>query len=147
MKALQTAAYLFVTWLVVAAPSVSAQPPGGARMRMPAYDASTEVTISGTVDKVLQPQHGRMTGSHLMVNTADGMIEVHLGPSSFVAREGFNFAAGDQVKVVGSKVMFGGAPAILAREVTKDGKTLNLRDTTGRPVWAGRGAKRPCCAQ
>ena len=107
-------------------------------MRMPRYDASTEVTISGTVQDVLHPQMGRMDGTHLVLKTETETIEVHLGPSNFVSDKGFTFAKGDSVQVLGSKVTIGGNQAVLAREVTKDGKTLTLRDKTGRPLWAGR---------
>ena len=107
-------------------------------MGMPRYDASTETKISGAVQEVVQPQRGRMNGIHLMVKAESGIIEVHLGPASFIAREGFSFAKGDAVEVIGSKVTINGAEVVIAREVVKDGKTLILRDKTGRPMWAGR---------
>ena len=107
-------------------------------MGMPRYDASTETKISGTVQEVVQPQRGRMDGIHLMVKAESGIIEVHLGPASFIAREGFSFAKGDAVEITGSKVTINGAEVVIAREVVKDGKTLTLRDKTGRPMWAGR---------
>jgi DNA/RNA endonuclease YhcR with UshA esterase domain len=105
-------------------------------MSMPRYDVASETTITGTVEDVLQPQMGRMMGTHLMVKTDAGTIEVHVGPANFVNREGFTFAKGDEVQVLGSKVTIGGKEALIARDVTKDGKTLTLRDKTGRPLWA-----------
>ena len=120
---------------------VLAQPPGGGMkrgMRMPRYDATTEITITGTVQDVLHPQMGRMSGTHLLLKTETETIEVHVGPSNFVSSEGFTFAKGDSVQVLGSKVTIGGKQALIAREVTKDSKTLTLRDKTGRPLWAGR---------
>jgi len=119
-----------------------AQPPeccmkhGG--MKMAPYEVSTEATITGTVEDVLQPQRGRMMGTHLVVKTSAETIEVHVGPSNFVSGKGFTFAKGDSVQVVGSKVTIEGKEALIAREVTRDGKTLTLRDKTGRPLWAGR---------
>ncbi len=105
---------------------------------MPHYDASTETNITGTVQDILHPQMGRMNGTHLLVKTETETIEVHVGPSNFVTNEGFTFAKGDSVQVLGSKVTMGGKEALIAREVTRDGKTLTLRDKTGRPLWAGR---------
>jgi len=119
-----------------------AQPPeccmkhGG--MKMAPYEVSTEATITGTVEDVLQPQRGRMMGTHLVVKTSAETIEVHVGPSNFVSGKGFTFAKGDSVQVVGSKVTIEGKEALIAREVTRGGKTLTLRDKTGRPLWAGR---------
>lgn len=119
-----------------------AQPPqGGMRhggMKMAPYDVSTETTITGTVQDILHPQMGRMNGTHLLVKTESETIEVHVGPSDFVANAGFTFAKGDSVQVLGSKVTIDGKEALIAREVTRDGKTLTLRDKTGRPMWAGR---------
>ncbi len=128
--------------LVAAACALAlAQPPGGGAkkgMRMPNYDASTEITLTGTVQDVLHPQMGRMNGTHLLLKTETETIEVHVGPSNFVVAEGFTFAKGDSVQAVGSKVTIGGKEALIAREVTKDSRTLTLRDKMGRPLWAGR---------
>jgi hypothetical protein len=107
-------------------------------MKMAPYDVSTETTITGTVQDILHPQMGRMNGTHLLVKTESETIEVHVGPSDFVANAGFTFAKGDSVQVLGSKVTIDGKEALIAREVTRDGKTLTLRDKTGRPMWAGR---------
>lgn len=41
------------------------------------------------------------------------------------------------MQVRGSRITFEGKPAIIAAEVTKDGRTLQLRGTNGVPVWAG----------
>jgi hypothetical protein len=128
--------------LVAAACALAlAQPAGGGvkrGMRMPHYDTSTEITLAGTVQEVLHPQMGRMNGTHLLLKAETETIEVHIGPSNFVSSEGFTFAKGDSVQVLGSKVTIGGKQALIAREVTKDSKTLTLRDKTGRPLWAGR---------
>lgn len=118
-----------------------AQPPtGGMRhghMKMVPYEVSSETTITGTVEDVLQPHMGHMMGTHLIVKTATETIEVHVGPSNFVTKEGFAFGKGDSIQVLGSKVTIDGKEALISREVTKDGKTLILRDKTGRPLWAG----------
>lgn len=111
-----------------------AQPRPGGR----AYDPSKEVTISGTINDVQQVQRGQMTGTHIFVKTESETVDVRLGPSFFISNHGFSFAKGDQVEVVGAKATVGGVDVVIAREVTKDGKKLTLRDSTGRPLWAGR---------
>ena len=88
-----------------------------------------------------------MMGTHLLVKTNTETIEVNLGPANFISREGFTFAKGDSVEILGSKAPMGDAEVLIAREVTKDGKKLTLRDETGRPLWAGRGMSRSCCAR
>jgi hypothetical protein len=102
------------------------------------YDPSKEVTINGTIDDVQQAQKGRFPGTHLMVKTGTETVDVRLGPSYFIENHGFSFAKGDQVEILGAKANVNGVDVVIAREVTKDGKKLTLRDTTGRPMWAGR---------
>jgi hypothetical protein len=121
---------------LVSALFIAAQPPGtGKRMHM--YDPATETKVSGTIEDVTQVTHGMMTGTHVTVKTQQGAKTVLLGPSDFIAKKGFKFAKGDSVEVTGSNVKMNGTEYFVAREVIKDGKTLTLRDKTGRPEWAG----------
>lgn len=146
MKSIGTVGCLFLASLIGSAPVVLGQP-RGAGARMPAYDTSTETTITGTVEKVMQTQRNRVTGTQLVVKTTEGNMEIHLGPADFVSREGFTFSPGDNVEVLGSKVTIGQTAALIAREVTKDGRKLVLRDDRGRPMWARPGGPNRCCAQ
>jgi hypothetical protein len=102
------------------------------------YDPKTETTVKGTVQEV-QEQTGRhgWKGTHVVVKTDSGTLSVHIGPSSYISSKQFSFAEGDQVEILGSKVTIGGTETLLAREITKDGKTLVLRDAQGIPQWAG----------
>jgi hypothetical protein len=112
-----------------------AQNPGPPKpMRM--YDPATEMKISGLVEDVTQGSRGAMMGTHLTLKSEEAIKTVLLGPSNFIASKGFSFAKGDSV-VTGSKVRMNGTEYIIAREITKDGKTLVLRDKNGRPEWAG----------
>jgi hypothetical protein len=108
---------------------------------MPKYDPATEITIKGTVEEVKEqscPTCGRnQTGTHLIVRSDAGTFDAHLGPTSFLAKNKFSFAKGDQVEIIGSKVKMDGADALLAREVKKGGKTLTLRNAQGVPAWSG----------
>ena len=112
-----------------------AQGPGrGARN----YNPATETTVKGVVDQV-QEVSGRRgwNGTHLMLKTEAGTVDVHVGPSSYVAAQGFSFSQGDQVQVLGSKVKLAGGEALIAREIKRGEKTLVLRDANGMPQWAG----------
>lgn len=102
------------------------------------YDPKSEVTVKGTVEDV-QQQTGKngWSGTHLTLNTDAGTFDVHVGPSSYIAQKQFSFAKGDKIEVVGSKVTISGKEALLAREITKDGKTLVLRNANGVPEWSG----------
>jgi len=116
----------------------SAYPPKGR-----IYDPATETTITGKVAAITQHTgKGRGTGTHLMVETSAGTVEVHLGPTSYLAAQNASYAKGDQVTVTGSKVKFGSSEVIIAREVKKGDQVLTLRDAQGIPKWS-RGRQRP----
>ncbi len=126
--------------ILVAVPFLQAQQKGRGMMM---YNTGAEVTVKGTVESLDQGAQGMMMkmgmgmGTHLTVKTAEGDMQVMLGPTRFVTDKGFSFAKGDQIEVTGSKVAMGGSNYLMAREVVKDGKTLTLRDKGGRPEWSG----------
>lgn len=123
-----------IAGLGIAISSGLAQGPGGPRR----YDPRTETAMKGTVKDVeeVRGMRGGSTGTHLIVKTDAGDMDVHVGPSSYVSGRHFSFAKGDAVEVVGSKVTLGSKEVILAREITKEGKTLVLRNAQGIPEWS-----------
>ena len=108
------------------------------RGEMPRYDTATEATCKGTVEEVTQHSRAGMagTGTHLIMKSYNKTLDVHLGPTDFLAAQQMSFAKGDQIEVTGSKVKFGDAEAIIAREVKKGDETLTLRDAKGVPKWS-----------
>jgi DNA/RNA endonuclease YhcR with UshA esterase domain len=114
----------------------------GRRNRVTRYDPATEITVTGTIEAVQQvSRSGAWGGTHLKLKTKDETLDVHLGPSKFVADKGFTFEKGDKVEVTGSKIKYDGKYALVARTVKKGDKTLTLRDASGVPLWS-RGRRR-----
>ncbi|MBZ5651639.1 MAG: hypothetical protein LAO18_14275 [Acidobacteriia bacterium] len=102
------------------------------------YDPKTEVTINGTIEDVQQQTgKGGWKGTHLILKLESASVHVHVGPSSYIEQKQFAFGKGDTIKVVGSKVTISGQEVVLAREITKDGKTVVLRNAQGVPKWSG----------
>ena len=126
---------LLTVFVSVATALVQAQ--RGHGMGMPNYDPKSETTVNGAVQQVQQHQMMGHQGTHLIVKTESGELEVHLGPASYLAQRQFSFTKGDQVEVTGSMVKMGGKDALLGRQVTKNGKTLVLRNAQGIPAWSG----------
>lgn len=123
-----------VSLIFVLAALAQAQGLRGARN----YDPSTEATVKGKVTQVQQvPGRRGWNGTHLVLETEAGILNVHVGPSSYISRQGFSFRPGDEVEVLGSKVKLGNSEAVIAREIKKEDKTLLLRDAQGIPQWAG----------
>jgi hypothetical protein len=130
--------------LLLAVPVLMAQAGmGGGRSRGARnYNPATEVTVKGTVEEVTQTTGQRgWAGIHLTLKTDQGAYEVHVGPASYISAQQFAFAKGESVEVVGSKTNVGGQGVLIARQITKDGKTLTLRDEQGFPKWSRRAWK------
>jgi hypothetical protein len=116
-----------------------AQAPGTGRT----YDPDTVTTLRGTAGavNVMPSGGGRPGGTHVTLEGEGRTLDVHLGPTWFLQREGLEVAKGDVLEVTGSVVDIGGGTALIAREVKKGQKVLTLRDERGVPAWSG--ARRP----
>jgi DNA/RNA endonuclease YhcR with UshA esterase domain len=102
------------------------------------YNPNTETTLKGTVQKVSETAGKRgFNGTHLEFKSGDTTYNVHVGPSAYIAKQGFTFAPGDEIEVTGSKVNMGGSEVIIARQIKKADKTLVLRNAQGIPEWSG----------
>lgn len=101
------------------------------------YDASKEVTVSGTVTEITRVPHGDMReGIHLSMSAGNETLVVMLGPTFYLEKQSVKVLKGDSITVIGSRT----GNAIIARQVTKGSQTLKLRTETGAPVW-GRGGR------
>jgi len=102
----------------------------------PKYDPATEVTLHGIVTQIKDfdcPVSGTL-GRHVEVKLADGTImEVHLAPVKFM-NDYKIMVTNEPVMVVGSKVTFHDAPAVIARTFSQK-TTYELRDPNGKPYW------------
>jgi len=109
--------------------------PGGAYGRM--YDPKTVDTVTGEVVKVdrITPMRGMSGGVHLVLKTDKSDVSVHLGPQWYLENQDVKIEPKDKVDVKGSRVTFGGKPALIASEVRKGNEVLSLRDEAGFPAW------------
>jgi DNA/RNA endonuclease YhcR with UshA esterase domain len=101
------------------------------------YTPTSEQTMRGWVVETRDfqcPVTGTV-GSHITVKNETGSIEVHLAPASFMKQYEINIRKGDNVTVVGSKIMFEGKGALIAKSVAIGNETYNFRDQSGRPLW------------
>lgn len=114
------------------------QGPGGPGAG-PRYDPDTVTTLRGTVDAttVVPARGGRAGGMHVALKADGQTMDVHLGPTWFLQREGIELTKGDAVEVTGSVVDLEGATFLIARELKKGQKVLKLRDEQGIPAWSG----------
>ncbi len=101
----------------------------------PRYDTATVIDVPATVEEVREVKTAPMKGQHLTVKTEKETLDVYLGPAEFVKIFEVNFAKGDQIRVIGSRVKVDGADVVLAREVRKGEVSLLLREANGEPNW------------
>ncbi len=108
------------------------------------YDPQKVVTVQGQIEKLetitrqgRQATNGRKTQiAHL--KTDQGTVVVHLGPAEFLAQQQFRPNTGDVLEVTGGKVNTRKGEVILANTVKSGGRTFQLRDAQGIPVWSGQ---------
>jgi hypothetical protein len=99
------------------------------------YNPANEVVARGVVKEIQEfdcPVSEGELASHLMVTTADGVLQVHLAPVRIMAGQKLSFSPGDQIEVVGSKVRLNGKNGVIAREVTRGNETFIFRDHEGK---------------
>jgi hypothetical protein len=112
----------------------------GARRR---YDPATVETISGDVVRIdrIPKRRGNGTAVHLAVRVEGGdTVDVRLGPAWWIDGQKVRVKEKDKVEVKGSRVTIAGTPVVIAAVVTKNEKTLLLRNDAGVPAWAGQKA-------
>ncbi len=104
------------------------------------YNPKTVQTVEGTVTKVeyIKRPAQRELGVHVGLQTAKDNFTVHLGPEWYLKEQGVTLIKGDQIEVTGSKIAMKATPTIIASKITKNGQEVQLRDSRGIPMWAGR---------
>jgi hypothetical protein len=130
-------AVLFLVLTAALAPPAFAQTQGETTApAVPrAYDASREVILHGTIAEVLsRPATGLPLGLHLMLVTAQGNVDVHLGPYLGRTATEKGLVAGATVQVTGVTTHFAGGDSFLARLVIVGNQTITVRNENGMPV-------------
>ena len=131
MKAIKIIGGLALALAIVSLMAVSL------RRHAPSYDLATEMTVRGTVQEVQEfycPVSGDL-GTHLILQTENGTIQVHVAPGRFLRGNGLSFAKGDQVEVVGSRFNYKGADTLIARKISRGNETFAFRKPSGKPLW------------
>ncbi len=109
----------------------------GMGQRRQFYDTNSVITYTGTiasVDSQASPR-GNNYMIRLTVKDTSGTTNVVVGPTSYLDSQSITFNKGDTVKVTGSKMTFNGNDVVISAQIVSHGKTIKLRDDTGRPVW------------
>jgi len=96
-----------------------------------------EMPFSGTVKEVKQQKCEGCKCIEVLVllNTVDGLLEVSLGPKTFLDKHHLVISQGDSIRVTGRRFTVGGRDLMLANDVGKGRRHLVLRGSYGKPKW------------
>ena len=121
-------------------PRVRAQMGPGMGFGAGYFDDSNDTAIHGVVQTVEHNAYSCRWGATEVTLQADkDVYVVQLGPTHFLSRNNFSIAKGDELRVRGFRFTCQGTVFLVAREMTRGGRTLKLRDAQGTSAWAGRG--------
>jgi hypothetical protein len=124
------AIFLFFGWLTAPAGAQTAATVNAARPA-PMYDASKEVTITGTVSNVVtKPAAGMIAGGHLIVATSKGPVDAHVG-RRLAGTNAIAVKAGDSVTLVGVMATENHSEVFLVRTADTGGHTYTIRSEKG----------------
>jgi hypothetical protein len=105
----------------------------------PRYDVSKEVTLKGTIQNVvMRPVAGSIIGAHLMVATAQGAVDAHVGNLIFSGKDGVSFSPGQSVKLTGIMTIFNQKSVFLVRTIETGSSTITVRNDHGFLVSPGQ---------
>lgn len=117
----------------VTATSLNAQPVNsGARPPLAwGYDKAHEITLNGTIAAINEKAAtGSPAGLHLMVSSAQGQVDAHLGP--YMTKETLEaLHTGIPVQIVGAMEKLHGKEVLLARQVIFGGRLVQVRSENG----------------
>ena len=99
-----------------------------------AYNATQETMIEGTVLSYSAESATPPMGAHIVLQTASGSTDVHLGAASYLEANHFSLAKGDSVRVVGVNSATRQGSVFLVRVIQKGGQSLALRTAKGAPL-------------
>jgi hypothetical protein len=78
-------------------------------------------------------------GTHVFIRSGKKKLNVHLGPADAMESVAKELSRGKEVKVEAFRTKAMDKGHYVARSITFDGRKVQLRDETLRPVWAGPG--------
>jgi len=110
------------------------------------YDASRETTLVGKVLSYTAESSVPPIGAHVIIQTAYGPVDVHIGSAKLLEQNHFTLAAGDSVRITGEVLSLGQSNTFAARIIENGTQSVTVRNSKGQilqmpAVHAPRGAR------
>lgn len=95
------------------------------------YDVSREGSLIGTVVRFDAASATPPVGANLLLQTAAGQVDVHLGNAKLLQASHLELNAGDAVRIVGENLSLGDTTFFAARIVQKGTQAVAVRNSKG----------------
>jgi hypothetical protein len=99
--------------------------------RFASYSVGREVSLVGSVVKYENVSEAPPIGAHVLLQTASGQVDVHLGNAKVLQASHFELKAGDNVRIVGEDLAYGDGQIFAARIVQKGVQAVAVRNSRG----------------
>lgn len=99
--------------------------------RLQSYDLSREGSLLGTVVKYETASAVPPLGAHVLIQTASGQVDVHLGNPRVLQANHFELNPGDSLRIVGEDLAIGDGTIFAARIVQKGTQAVAVRNARG----------------
>jgi hypothetical protein len=99
------------------------------------YDPAREMNLIGTVSSFTPNSENGPLGAHVAVQTANGVVDVHVGSAKFLTLNHLSLNEGDSVRIIGESFTNGGNTVFLARIIQKGTVAVAVRSPRGIPLW------------
>jgi hypothetical protein len=98
------------------------------------YSVAKEIRIQGTIQSIEINNNGVLRGMHAQIETAQGIVDAHLGVSPNVNAKTLDLSTGEAVEITGMMTKEGGENVLLARILTTPERIFILRSERGVPI-------------
>ena len=99
------------------------------------YQVGREVTLVGTVSSVVENSKTGPLGTHVMVQAASWLVDVHIGSAKYLTMNNLNLKSGDSVRILGENFSVGADTVFYARIVQDGTAAVAVRSPKGMPLW------------
>lgn len=100
------------------------------------YDIANDVSLQGTIVSYTENSKNPPIGTHVLLQTPSGNVDVHLGDAHLLHLAKLNLAPGQSVRFVGQSQTVGQSAVFMARLVQLGTQVLALRSDRGLPLAA-----------
>jgi hypothetical protein len=99
------------------------------------YEVGREVNLVGTITSIVENSKTGPLGTHLIVQSSAGPVDVHVGSAKYLTMNKVNLKSGDSVRILGENFAVGTETVFFARIVQDGTAAIAVRSAKGMPLW------------